>query len=199
MKKTLLLLLLLGIVVSTGYAQLGFGISKGLIGGLNLATVSGDDAPKDVKSVSTYAAGLFLEFNFPGPFSIEANALYSIKGGKTEAGSITFTDTYTYIDVPVLLKYHLPIPAVSPSIYAGPMYSTLLSAKTKQEGGYLPGEHDIKDALAKGDLGAVVGVGLGFTALRIDARYSMGLTKLDKDGTMKMYNRVISLYVGLTL
>jgi hypothetical protein len=25
------------------------------------------------------------------------------------------------------------------------------------------------------------------------------LTKLDKDGTFKMYNKVISLYVGLTL
>jgi hypothetical protein len=199
MKKTLLLLLLLVVIVSTGYAQLGVGLSKGLIGGLNLATVSGDDAPKDVKSVSTYAAGLFLELNFPGPFSIEANALYSMKGGKTELGTMTFTDTYTYIDVPVLLKYHFPVPAISPSIYAGPMYSTLLSAKTKQEGGLLPGERDIKDGMAKGDLGAVVGVGLGFTALRIDARYCMGLTKLDKDGTFKMYNKVISLYVGLTL
>jgi len=199
MKKASFIILLIGIVVSTGYAQLGVGFSKGLIGGMNLATVSGDDVSKDVKSVSTYAAGIFLELNIPGPISFEANALYSMKGAKTEAGSITYTDTYTYIDVPVLLKFNLPFPAVSPSIYAGPMYSTLLSAKTKQEGGLLPGERDIKDAMAKSDLSAVVGIGLGFTALRIDARYSMGLSASDKDGKLKRYNRVISLYVGLSL
>lgn len=199
MKKTFLLILLLAIVISTGYAQLGVGLSKGLIGGLNLATVSGDDVSKDVKSVSTYAAGAFFELRIPGPLSFEANALYSLKGAKTEAGSVTYTDTYTYIDVPVLVKFSLPVPALSPSIYAGPMYSMLLSAKTKQEGGFLPGERDIKDAMAKSDISAVVGIGLSFTALRIDARYSMGLSTLDKDGKLKMYNRVFSVYVGLSL
>ena len=142
---------------------------------------------------------MYLELNIPGPFSVEANALYSMKGGKQEAGSITYTQTYGYVDVPILLKYHLPVPAVSPCIFAGPMYSTLLSAKSKQEGGFLPGERDVKDALAKSDVGAVVGVGLGFASLRIDARYSMGLSTLDPDGKYKMFNRVISVYVGLSL
>jgi outer membrane protein W len=197
MKKVLFLILLLGIVVSAGFAQVG--VSKGLIGGLNLATVGGDNAPSGVKSVTGYAAGVYLELNIPGPFSFEANALYSMKGAKTEVGSITYTDTYGYVDVPILLKYNFPVPAVSPYLCVGPMYSTLLSAKTKQEGGLLAGERDIKDAMAKSDLGAVVGIGIGFSSLRIDARYNMGLSTLDKNGTLKMYNRVISLYVGLTL
>jgi hypothetical protein len=197
MKKWFCLVLLLGIMVSIGFAQVG--VSKGLIGGLNLATVGGDDAPGGVKSVTAYAAGLYLELNIPGPFSFEANALYSMKGAKTEVGSITFTDTYAYVDVPILLKYNLPVPVVSPYLCAGPMYSTLLSAKTKQEGGLLPGERDIKDAMAKSDFGAVVGVGVAFSSLKIDARYNMGLSKLDKDGIQKIYNRVISVYVGLSL
>jgi hypothetical protein len=197
MKKALFLIVLLCIVVSTGFAQIG--LSKGLIGGLNLATVGGTDAPGGIKSLTGYAAGLYLELNIPGPISFEANALYSMKGSKTEVGSITYTDTYGYIDVPILVKYFFPVPAISPCIYAGPMYSTLLSAKTKQEGGLLPGERDIKDAMPKSDVGAVVGVGLGFSSLRIDARYNLGLSTLDKSGTFKMYNRVISLYVGLSL
>jgi len=197
MKKLLFLFLLLAIVVSTGYAQIG--LSKGLIGGLNLATIGGADVPSDVKSLTGYAAGVYVDFNIPGPFSIEANALYSMKGAKTEVGSITYTDTYAYVDIPVLLKYDFPVPGVSPCIYAGPMFSTLLSAKTKQEGGLFPGERDIKDAMPKSDIGAVVGVGIVFSVLRVDARYNMGLSTLDKNGNLKMYNRVISVYVGLSL
>jgi outer membrane protein W len=197
MKKGFFLVLLLCIIVSTGFAQVG--VSKGIIGGLNLATLGGDNAPSGVKSVTGYAAGVYLELNIPGPFSFEANALYSMKGAKTEAGSITYTDTYGYVDVPILLKYYFPVPAMSPYLCVGPMYSTLLSAKKKQEGGFLPGERDIKDGMAKGDVGAVVGIGIGFSSFRIDARYNMGLSTLDKDGKLKMYNRVISVYVGLSL
>ena len=197
MRKVLFLILLIGIVVSTGSAQIG--LSKGIIGGLNMATIGGSDVPSGITGVTGYAAGVFLDLNIPGPFSFEANALYSMKGGKWTIGSITYTDTYAYVDIPILLKYYFPVPAVSPCIYAGPMYSTLLSAKTKQEGGYLAGERDIKDATTSSDVSAVVGVGIGFSLLRIDARYNLGLSTLDKNGTAKMYNRVFSLYVGLTL
>ena len=164
-----------------------------------MATIGGSDVPSGITGVTGYAAGVFLDLNIPGPFSFEANALYSMKGGKWTIGSITYTDTYAYVDIPILLKYYFPVPAVSPCIYAGPMYSTLLSAKTKQEGGYLAGERDIKDATTSSDVSAVVGVGIGFSLLRIDARYNLGLSTLDKNGTAKMYNRVFSLYVGLTL
>jgi hypothetical protein len=197
MRKVLFLILLIGIVASTGSAQIG--LSKGIIGGLNMATMGGSDVPSGITGVTAYAAGVYLDLNIPGPFSFEANALYSMKGGKWTIGSITYTDTYGYVDIPILLKYYFPVPAVSPCIYAGPMYSTLLSAKIKQEGGLLPGERDIKDATAAGDVSAVVGVGIGFSSLRIDARYNLGLSSLDRNGTAKMYNRVFSLYVGLGL
>ncbi|MGA3244415.1 MAG: porin family protein [Bacteroidota bacterium] len=197
MRKVLLLVLLIGVVLSTGYAQIG--LSKGIIGGLNMATMGGSDVPSGISGVTGYAAGVYLDLDIPGPISFEANALYSVKGAKWTIGSITYTDTYAYVDIPILLKYYFPVPAVSPCVYAGPMYSTLLSAKVKQEGGFLPGERDIKDATASGDVSAVIGVGIGFSSLRVDARYNLGLSSLDKNGTAKMYNRVLSLYVGLTL
>ncbi len=197
MKKAALLLLLLGLLVSTSSAQLG--ISKGIIGGLNLATNSGADVPSGAKSISAYAAGVYLEFNLPGPLSIEAEGLYSMKGSKIEALGVTNTTNAAYVDILVLLKYYLPVPAVSPNLYAGPMYSTLLSAKTKREGtGITSTETDVKSQFASGDFGLVFGAGLEFTAIRIDARYYLGLSALDKDGNLKMYNRVISLYVGLS-
>lgn len=196
MKKSCLSILLLWIFSAAAFAQLG--ISKGLIGGLNMASLSGADVSSDAKSVTGYAGGLFLEINIPGPLSIEAEALYSMKGSKIAFNNYTITDNYTYVDIPVLLKYFLPIPAVRTYLYVGPSYSILLSAKRKTEGSSVTNSDvDVKDFMTKNDIGAVVGLGVGFSVLRVDARYSLGLSTIDKNGTFKMNNRVAAVYVGL--
>jgi outer membrane protein W len=196
MKKAAILILLLLIFSAMAFAQLG--ISKGLIGGLNMASLSGSDVSSDAKSLTGYAGGVFLEFNIPGPLSIEAEALYSMKGSKITVNNYTNTYNYTYVDIPVLLKYFLPIPVVRPYIYAGPSYSILLSAKQKVEGASITNiEVDVKDVMTKSDIGAVVGLGVRFSILRVDARYNLGLSTIDKSGTYNMYNRVAELYVGI--
>jgi outer membrane immunogenic protein len=201
MKKGFYLILVLGFMVSTGFAQIG--ISKGLIGGINLATAGGADVATDVKSTTGYAAGVFLELNIPGPFSVEPEALYSIKGSKTEILGVTTTVTATYIDVPVLVKFYFSSPVIKPFLFAGPSYSILLSAKRKIEVPRItPLENDIKDTRRANDLGAVFGAGVNFSLpaidVRIDARYNYGLSTLDKDGNVQEYNRVASLYVSLS-
>jgi hypothetical protein len=196
MKKAVFSILLLWIFSSVAFAQLG--ISKGLIGGLNMASLSGADVSSNAKGVTGYAGGLFVEINIPGPFSIEPEVLYSMKGSKIEFNNYTITNNFSYVDVPVLLKYFLPIPVVRTYLYAGPSYSILLSAKYKTEGASVPnGEVDIKDATTANDIGAVVGLGVGFSGLRVDARYTLGFTTIDKNGTFKMFNRVAAVYVGL--
>jgi hypothetical protein len=196
MKKAGMATLLILIFSSAAFAQLG--ISKGLIGGLNIASLSGADVASDMKSMTAYAAGLYVEINIPGPLSIEPEALYSIKGSKADLTRYTVTDTYTYVDIPVLLKYFLPIPVIRTYLYAGPSFSVLLSAKVKTEGSTVTSsEVDVKDAIAAHDIGAVVGVGVGFSILRVDARYNFGLSTVDKNGNNKAFNRVAALYVGI--
>jgi hypothetical protein len=196
MKRAGFVILMLCTFSFAALAQLG--ISKGLIGGVNLASLSGADVSSDMKSMTAYAAGLYVEINIPGPLSIEPEVLYSIKGAKADLARYTITDTYTYVDIPVLLKYFLPIPVVRTYLYAGPSYSILLSAKVKTEGSTVTNsEVDVKDATAPTDLGAVVGLGVGFAGLRVDARYNFGLSTVDKNGTYKAFNRVAALYVGI--
>jgi hypothetical protein len=196
MKKVVFASLLLLVFSAASFAQLG--ISKGLIGGLNMASLSGADVSGDAKGVTGYAGGIYLEFNIPGPFSIEPEILYSMKGSKMDLSRYTITDNYSYVDVPVLLKYFLPIPVVRTYLYAGPSYSILLTAKRKTEGSTITNtEVDVKDAMTANDVGAVVGLGVGFSSLRIDARYNLGFTTIDKNGTFKMFNRVAAVYVGL--
>jgi hypothetical protein len=196
MKKAAFSILLFWIFSSMAFAQLG--ISKGLIGGLNIASLSGSDVSSDAKSLTGYAGGLFLEINIPGPLSIEPEVLYSMKGSKIAFNNNTITDNYTYVDIPVLLKYFLPIPMMRTYLYAGPSYSILLSAKRKTEGSSVTSsEVDVKDAITANDLGVVVGLGVGFSIVRVDARYNLGLSTIDKNGTYKMYNRVAAVYVGI--
>ncbi len=129
MKKVGLSILVLWIFSSPAHAQLG--ISGGLMGGLNSASVSGADVSGDAKNLTGYAWGVFLGVNLPGPWAIEGQALYSMKGSKVPTASYTTTFDYRYLDIPVLLKYYLPIPVVRPYLFIGPSYSILLEREAK--------------------------------------------------------------------
>ncbi len=118
-----------------------------------------------------------------------------------------------YLDIPLLLKFNLPIPQFSPYIEAGVSYGILLSAKSKSEvTSNYPGyastsdEVDIKDQVTKGDLSIVIGVGFDITILELDARYVLGMNRLMKDNpatqqvdenAAKVYNRDIIITAGL--
>jgi hypothetical protein len=196
-KKTTLLILLISVMSCVAYAQLGL-FSKGLIGGLNMASLGGSDASGDARTQTGFAGGVFLELNIPGPFSIEAEGLYSQKGSKYSGTISSVTDTYAYADIPVLLKYYFPLPVLRLYLYGGPMYSIVLSANRKTEVAYSSTvDTDIKDMMAAHDVGGVVGIGARFSIVRIDARYTLGLSTIDKNGTLKVYNRVAALYGGI--
>jgi hypothetical protein len=114
------------------------------------------------------------------------------------------TMTGDCIDIPVLARFNLPMLVLSPYIEGGVAYSILLSAKSKVETTTnIPGqtsgstETDIKDQLSKSDVSLIVGVGVEFLIVEINARYILGMTKLDKDGLYKAYNRGIMLTAGV--
>jgi len=221
MKKILLVSLVMLIVVSVAFSQ--FGIK----GGINLGTVGGDD-----KSISTsmgkldpktnvgFVGGISYRIGLIMGLSIQPEVLYAQKGAIYEASAsvgnyfmndkATFTNNY--IDIPILAKYNLPIPLLSPYIEGGVEYGLLLSAKEKEEmttnaPGQTSGstETDTKDQFAKSDFSIVIGIGVEFLMLDVNARYVIGLAKLGKDdptmlvnpGDLKAYNRGFQLTAGL--
>ena len=107
---------------------------------------------------------------------------------------------YSYLEVPVLIKYTLPIPSVTPKLYLGPAVAFLVSSKTKYE---LPGGgeevYDNSSFITNKDLGAVLGASAHIVVVDLDIRYSVGLNALDKDGTSRFYNRVWTILVGIPL
>jgi hypothetical protein len=199
MKNILLLSLMLFLCISISFSQ--FGIK----GGINLATIGGADKSLqgvDPTAKTGFTAGISYKIGLILGLSIQPEALYTQKGALYEnpLGKITFS--MNYIDIPVLAKFNLPVPLLSPYIEGGVSYSILLSAKEKTEytalGGNLPtAETDVKDLLTKNDVSIIVGVGVELLILDINARYVIGQTKLFKDSDAKVYNRGFVFTAGL--
>lgn len=232
MKRILLVSLVMLLTVSVAFSQ--FGIK----GGINLATFRGDDKAinpgmfdpslsglpnLEPKTRVGIVGGISYRINLLAGLSIQPEVLYVQKGAKYELsqtiGGYTGTGTVTmkgdYLDIPLLLKFNLPIPQFSPYIEGGVSYGILLGAKAKMEmSSNAPGaqstsdEEDIKDQLKPGELSVLVGVGFDITVLELNARFVMGMNRLMKDqdstptydeNSVKIYNSGIIITAGIRL
>jgi hypothetical protein len=174
---------------AVGFAQAP---SFGIKGGLNLANVGG----KDVEDVD-YKAGLnlggFVSIPAGAMFAIQPEALFSQKGTKDGNDKVSLN----YLEVPVLLKLSPSLPGdfVRPIFFAGPSAGILLSAKDADG-------DNMKDGLKSADFGLVIGGGVEFGKLSLDARYNLGLSSIDKaveNVKADVKNRAITVMIGYFL
>ena len=168
----------------------------GITGGLNMANMSGDF--ENNKAMMTFGGGFFGRMSAGPQFTIHSEVLYMMKGTKWDEGDEKLK--LNYIEVPVLLMYNVPMTGpVSPCIFAGPYYATLVSAKSEFEGQEL----DMKEAFADNDFGVVVGAGvdikMGPTGkIFLNGRYSLGLSNANDflPDEVSVKHGVISLFAG---
>jgi opacity protein-like surface antigen len=183
MKKLLLVAAFFFAVSVTAQAQeMGFGIK----GGLNFASLSGDDVD-DLDSRTGFHLGLLAEFGLTESFSIQPEVLYSAQGAKE--GDIKWK--LDYLTIPVMAKYYA---TEGFSIEAGPY----IGFNTTSEWDFDGETMDLKDDTESTDFG--LGLGLGYElpmGVLFQARYSMGLSDIASDGDIK--NSVFQLSVGYKL
>ncbi len=218
MKK---LLLIVGVAIFTLSAQsqeLRFGVK----GGVNLASLGGDDTG-DLKGRTGFHVGGLVEIQISDKFSVQPELLYSAQGAEME-----FSESFDefgmnfsmeaksklkldYINVPIMAKYYV---IEGLAIEAGPQIGFLMSAKQKTDvsiSGNIPEEfldmfdfeetdEDVKDQLNTLDFA----LGLG-ASYRLDmgvffgARYSLGLSNIYKEADdVKNQNNVFQVSVGYT-
>ena len=84
----------------------GTGFDIGVTGGVNFATVSGDDV-EDAKNLTGFMAGLSLVYPVTPMFAIQPEVAYSRKGAKGEEAGERFEIRLGYIDVPIMAKLML--------------------------------------------------------------------------------------------
>lgn len=152
--------------------------------------------------------GGYVTISLPMLFTIQPEILYTTKGNIYEQNlsllgqpvATKQTITNSYIEIPVLVKYSLPVPVINPSLYVGPAVGFLASAKSKfEETGAQTTESDFKSFVTNTDFGLAFGASAHVLVADLDVRYTMGLKSTAKLTPAKIYNRVFSIMAQIPL
>ena len=151
------------------------GFHLGIKAGANLFKVDGESFNQEFQF--GYVVGAFSEVNFTPNLGIQPELLFSQTNYRT---GTQFSNIYpdgindvkgklNYLSIPVLLSFR-PIPFLS--LLVGPQFGILLNQD----------EHlvnNAEDAFKKGDISLVGGAQLNLAALKIGARYVVGLNNIN--------------------
>lgn len=168
-------------------------ISFGVKGGVNFATVTGNDVDSP-DSRTSFHVGVVAEFPLADIFSIQAEALYSGQGFDFDFEGPDGDKVelqLDYINVPVLAKVYV---TKGLSIEAGPQFSFLVNEEVDLNPNSDDGDFDMDEAET-----FEFGVAAGLTfqtemGLFATGRYNVGLTEIYKDVDAK--NSVFQLGIG---
>ncbi len=181
--KKVFALIAAAIVCMSASAQVQFGAKVGF----DMTNFWGKDVEHGMKP--GYQAGLVMEYKFNPNFAIAPEVVFASQGGKSKAFALDITNndinltttdikyTANYINVPVMLKYY-----VTPefSIDFGPQVGFNVFNKVSHKN--LSKSIDIKDSTKPVDFGLGLGGTFNLTENAfVQARYTMGLTKVFKD------------------
>ena len=177
-------ILLLAVVTVLGFTNVNAQeIKFGAKGGLNFATISGDNT-NGIDAVTSFNFGVLSEISISDKFSFQPELMYSGQGYSFNDNTIALS----YLNVPLMGKYYV---TKGLSVEAGPQIGFLLAAKNEKT--------DVKDSFNTVDFG--VNFGLGYkleNGLNFGVRYNLGLTDINNlEGySAKNKNGVFQLSVG---
>jgi len=176
--------LLLAVVTVLGFTSVNAQeIKFGVKGGLNFATIGGDNT-KDIELVTSFNFGVLSEIPISDKFSFQPELMYSGQGYGFKDNTIALS----YLNIPLMGKYYV---TKGLSVEAGPQIGFLLDAKNEKI--------KVKDSFNTVDFG--VNFGLGYkleNGLNFGARYNLGLTDINNvaNSSSKNQNRTIQLSIG---
>lgn len=209
MKKILTLLLAVAIAMPT-FAQFGtknkrnrFSHSNteqyyGLRLGLNVASLSSDDAHIDSDSRSGLAFGFIygLQLANSTPLWLETGLMYSEKGGKIKFEGDKVTTRLTYLQVPVEVKYSFD---VYDDFYIQPFLGGYLAlgiaGKIKDYGERE--SNSSYDTFNRFDGGLRIGCGVEYQMLYAELGFDFGLADISKDDFDSTHTRNFFINVGV--
>ncbi len=169
------------VLAFAGFNMQAQDIDLGVKAGVNFATLT--DAT-NLKSQTGFVAGVFAGFKVSEKVGVQAELLYSQQGADLDLGEFDLD----YVNVPLILKYFI---SGGLNLQVGPQFGFLVNDDISGVFG------DIADQINANefDVAGVVGVGFDFPmGIRLDGRYSFGLTDVPNIGSSK--NAVFTLALG---
>lgn len=193
---TLALLAAVALVAApaTARAQSTFG----LVGGVNFATFSGDDAG-DPDHRTGLVAGVFGAFPLGNVLTFRPELVYTQKGATYEEVGVETAFKLDYVEVPVLLRVGVPGVGMGLHALAGPTLSFEVGCSTDVQGGGIDAGADCEDDeerksfLVGWQLGAGVDLPLAGVLLSLDGRYTFDLESVLDETVGDVSNRVWSV------
>ncbi len=173
----------------------------GVKGGFLSSELSGD-IEDDLARRSALGVGAFLQVMVAPSVSIQPEALLLMKGADEDAGDGTVE--VDYLQVPVLVQYHIPAVGVSPRIFAGPSLAFEMGCDISQDGASQSCEDEGFDTKSA-DFGLVFGAGVdipaGGVVVTLDGRYDLGVTNVADvpEGVegFEVKNRSLQFFAGV--
>lgn len=189
--------------------------SLGLRAGANFATASMSipNVTSTSSSTTQFAVSIPLELRFSPSFALQPELSYLGKGGVLKASdplvSLESTQTFNYLDLPILAKYGFNFSGLQLDLLAGPRLGYMLNGKTKTTASILGVSNTEEKSLTADELketnrfetGVDFGVALQYPVggfnLVFDARYMLGFTNLVKDTNGTFKNRGVAVSIGI--
>lgn len=200
MKKVIILAI--GLFAATAAsAQIRLGVKAGL----NIPNIIKDDGNNDFKTKVNpgFNAGVTVDIPLITGLAFTPELLYATKGYKAETTFGDFTQTTSFIDIPILASINLGGSGLN--LVAGPQVSFLLSTKNKFDSGFGTVEQEIiedkSDRFKKSLVGGLIGFRYDLNEkIDIHGRYALDFQKNNEDGTRETpeyRNQVFSVGLGL--
>ncbi|MEO6239175.1 MAG: porin family protein [Vicinamibacterales bacterium] len=171
------------------------GLSFGVKGGVNFANVTFENTDA-AKGKWLPVVGIFATLPPTLGISLQPEVLYSQKGASLGDGQSSVI--LDYLEVPVLARRSMTAFGHRVYLAGGPSFALRLRARTRVKFDDVTEEIDTSDDVSRFEVGVAAGGGIEFGSVVVDARYTFGLTDIDKDkaADAKSRNRVLSLTGG---
>lgn len=179
-------------------------IDIGAFAGLNSSTLklSRDLTPgESIDSRVGVALGGFVSVDLGSLFAIQAEAAWTQKGADLAGGGTTLAIKLEYIEVPLLLRFQLPLP-ISPFVYAGPALSFKTRCRVEVSGTTLDCDDPLAQlSLKSTDLSGVIGAGVKFGNFIVSLQYDRSLSDIRESpgATTELKNETWTGRVGFAL
>jgi len=185
-----------GVSVAPAQRAIDFGV---MAGGTFSKFGGSDKGDFDKVKVGT-AGGIFATLGITPQFAVQPEILFAQKGGKNEVDDVAFK--ISYVQVPVLLKFRIPAKGegsqFSPHAYGGGAFG-LRSGCSVKSGTTTTTCKAIGADVKLTEFSLVFGAGVEIGRALIDARFDLGLSKIDDSATPDdVKNRTFYLLAGWT-
>ena len=200
-KKIILITILLCLATSITALEIS---SKGFKLGINFARSTGEFID-DTKYKTGFIGGIFVSSRISDYFFIQPELLFSMKGYKIKSDDVDIKVTFSYIELPVLIKYELILEQFPKTeLFFGPAFSFIIDARYKSKSGEETYSGKIEN-INPFDRGIVVGINIQKkinqkNIINFDLRYNFGLMSWNdlREFNPECYNRVFSGMLGFS-